>query len=59
MLSLNNTQLLKNVEGLLLKEMQAHGRIMVRSLDMIHAKTGMEYAAVSEIAQKLMDKRLY
>jgi hypothetical protein len=47
---------LKYLESLILKEMDMNGRIMVRSLDMIHAKTGATYAMVSEIAKNLQKR---
>jgi uncharacterized protein YerC len=45
------------IEGMLLKEMDTTGRIMVRSLDKIHARTGLTYATISEIARRLQDQR--
>ncbi len=48
-----NSEQIKRIESMLLKEMDRDGRIMVRSLDKIHARTGLTYAAVSEIAQRL------
>ncbi|HMK33868.1 MAG TPA: hypothetical protein VK463_02295 [Desulfomonilaceae bacterium] len=47
---------LKQIEGLLLKEMDRNGKIMVRSLDKIHARTGLTYAIVSEIARRLQEQ---
>lgn len=46
---------LKMVETMLLKEMDHNGRIMVRSLDKIHARTGLKYATISKIACRLQE----
>ena len=46
----------KMVEVLLREEMGLNGRIMVRTLDKIHARTGLTYAEVSEIAQRLEER---
>ncbi len=48
-----NSEQLKRIESMLLKEMDQEGRIMVRSLDKIHARTGRTYATISEMAQRL------
>lgn len=58
MFSRYDTEQLKQIESLLLKEMDRNGRIMVRSLDKIHAKTGLNYATVSEIARRLQERGL-
>jgi hypothetical protein len=50
---------MKMIENLLLKEMDCNGRIMVRSLDRIHARTGLTYSTLSEIARRLQERRLY
>jgi hypothetical protein len=50
-----NSEQLRLVEGMLLKEMDPTGRIMVRSLDKVHARTGLTYAKISEIARRLQD----
>lgn len=47
---------LKRIEGMLLKEMDPMGRIMVRSLDKIHAQTGLRYTAISEMARRLQER---
>jgi hypothetical protein len=44
------------IETMLLKEMDPTGRIMVRSLDKIHARTGLTFAKISEIARRLQDR---
>ena len=44
------------IEAMLLKEMDPTGRIMVRSLDKIHARTGLTFAKLSEIARQLQDR---
>lgn len=45
----------KNIEKMLRKEMDMNGRIMVRSLDKIHARTGLRYATISEIARRMQE----
>jgi hypothetical protein len=47
---------LRRIETMLLKEMDPTGRIMVRSLDKIHARTGFTYATISEIARRLQEQ---
>ena len=47
---------LKQIEMMLLKEMDREGRIMVRSLDKIHARTGLTYATISEMARRLQQQ---
>jgi hypothetical protein len=47
---------IRRIEGMLLKEMDPTGRIMVRSLDKIHARTGLRYTAISEIARRLQER---
>jgi len=49
---------LSRIETLLIKEMGQDGRIMVRSLDKIHARTGLTYATISEIARRLEKRNL-
>jgi len=44
---------------MLLKEMDREGRIMVRSLDKIHARTGLTYATISEMAQRLQQQQAW
>jgi hypothetical protein len=46
------------VKKMLLKEMDSDGRILVRSLDKIHARTGLRYATISAMARRLQDQRL-
>jgi len=46
----------RRIENMLLKEMDPHGRIMVRSLDKIHARTGLNYVTISEIARRLQER---
>jgi hypothetical protein len=50
---LNDSTQLRLVERMLLREMDSRGRILVRSLDRIHARTGVTYATISEIARRL------
>jgi hypothetical protein len=47
---------LRAVETMLLKEIDARGRIMVRSLDRVHARTGLHYALIAEIARRIEDR---
>ena len=51
-----NTGQLKQIEIMLLKEMDREGHIMVRSLDKIHARTGLTYATISEMARRLQQQ---
>lgn len=44
------------VEEMLIREMQPDGRIMVRSLDKIHARTGLNYQALAEMARQLQNR---
>jgi hypothetical protein len=46
----------RRIEVMLLKEVDRDGRIMVRSLDKIHARTGLNYATISEIARRLQER---
>lgn len=48
---------LSRIEEMLIREMLPDGRIMVRSLDKIHARTGLNYQALSEIARQLQNRR--
>jgi DNA-binding Lrp family transcriptional regulator len=50
---------LTKIEKMLLMEMERNGRIMVRSLDKIHARTGLTYTVISEIASQLQERRPY
>lgn len=54
---LSNAKQLEQIEGLLLKEMDRNGKILVRSLDKIHARTGLTYATISEIARRLQERQ--
>lgn len=40
----------REIESMLLSEMDPSGKIMVRSLDMIHARTGLSYETLSLMA---------
>lgn len=51
----NDREQIRLIEAMLLKEMDSHGRIMVRSLDKIHARTGITYATISEIARRIQE----
>ena len=55
----NSSEDLKAVENMLLKEMDPNGHIMVRSLDKIHARTGLTYTTISEIARRLEERNLH
>lgn len=54
--SSNYPDKLSKIETMLVKEMDKEGRIMVRSLDKIHARTGLTYASISEMARRLQKK---
>jgi hypothetical protein len=47
---------LSRIEIMLMKEMGPDGRIMVRSIDKIHARTGLNYAILSEMARRLQKR---
>jgi hypothetical protein len=49
-------EIVQRVEGMLLKEMDGNGHVMVRSLDKIHARTGLKYTLISEIARRLQER---
>jgi hypothetical protein len=49
----DSDQIRSMIERMLLNEMDSSGRIMVRSLDKIHARTGVKYVTISEIARRL------
>jgi hypothetical protein len=49
---------LSRIETMLLKEMNGEGKIMVRSLDKIHAQTGLNYMILSEIAVRLQERNI-
>jgi len=46
----------RTIETLLLKEMDHNGRILVRGLDRVHARTGLNYTTISEMAQRLEEQ---
>ncbi len=48
----------RKIETMLRKEIDMNGRIMVRSLDKIHARTGLRYATISEIARRMQERDL-
>ena len=47
---------ISRIEIMLMKEMGPDGRIMVRSIDKIHARTGLNYAILSEMARRLQKR---
>jgi hypothetical protein len=53
----NESKTLKSVEAMIIEEMDQCGRIYVRSLDRIHARTGLGYNRVSEIARRVQINR--
>jgi hypothetical protein len=55
---LNDSDQLTNIEDMLLSEREMNGRIMVRSIDKIHAATGIGYAAISEVARRLEEREV-
>ncbi len=52
-----NADRCRQIEMIIREEFDQTGRVTVRCLDRIHAKTGLAYAAISEIAQKVQHKR--
>jgi hypothetical protein len=48
-----HTTNVKVIERMLLTEKDNYGRITVRSMDRIHARTGVTYITISEIARRL------
>ena len=56
---IHDSQQVRVVEKMLLKEMEPDGRIMVRSLDKIHARTGLTYTTISEMARRLQKQNLH
>jgi len=52
----NGPDRLSKIEEMLIREMTPDGRIMVRSLDKIHARTGLNYQALSEMARQLQNR---
>ena len=54
---MHNSAEVEAIESMLLAEMDRGGRIMVRTLDKIHATSGLTYATISEIARRLQDRQ--
>jgi hypothetical protein len=52
----NDSKSIRLVEQMLLREMDRDGHIMVRSLDKVHAHTGLAYVQVSAIARRLEER---
>ncbi len=48
-----NSASVRQAEQMVLREMEPNGHITVRSLDKIHAQTGLAYVLVSEIARRV------
>lgn len=46
----------RTIETLLLKEMDHNGRILVRGLDRVHARTGLTYTTIAEMARRLEEQ---
>ncbi len=46
-----------DLEMMILEEIVTQGKIMVRSLDKIHARTGINYATISRVADKLQGSK--
>lgn len=49
---------LRAAERMLIREIDRNGRLTVRNLDRIHARTGITYVTISEMAREL-EKRHY
>lgn len=49
---------LRAAERMLIREIDRNGRLTVRNLDRIHARTGITYVTISEMAREL-EKRNY
>lgn len=47
---------LRTIETLLLKEMDHNGKILVRGLDRVHARTGLTYTTISALARRLEER---
>lgn len=45
------------LEVMILEQMDVDGRILVRSLDKIHARTGINYATISKVAENMLSRR--
>lgn len=52
----NDCVMVSDLEIMILKEMGMDGKIMVRSLDKIHARTGINYATISRMAEKIQKR---
>ena len=46
-----------DLEIMILEEIGIEGKLLVRSLDKIHARTGINYATISSVADKLQRSR--
>ena len=46
-----------DLELMILEEIGIEGKILVRSLDKIHARTGINYSTISRVADKLQRTR--
>jgi hypothetical protein len=53
---INNNPRLTAVEAMILQEMDSTGRITVHSLDRVHARTGLHYLTVSDMARRLQEQ---
>ena len=49
----NEPDQLRAAERMLIREIDRNGHLMVRSLDRIHARTGITYVTISEMATQL------
>lgn len=45
------------LETMIREEMEIDGKIMVRSLDKIHARTGINYATISRVAERIQSRK--
>lgn len=45
-----------DLEIMILEEIGIDGKILVRSLDKIHARTGINYATISKVAEKIQNR---
>jgi hypothetical protein len=46
-----------DLEIMIMAEMGVNGKILVRSLDKIHARTGVNYSTISKIADKIQKQK--
>lgn len=44
---------LRAAERMLIREIDRYGRLTVRNLDRVHARTGITYVTISEMARRL------